>query len=199
MHYLNSTDADLQLMASINFYAADPSTIQNEANLLFIGTPDIGPNGPNSPGIPPNSTYSVEQYFTPSRTNVDLSGVTFFAITGHEHQYGTNVTVGTGASKGGPFKSVYAPDPFVWSEPVTQVGNFQLPVDGGFDFKCEWNNTSTASVPFGETAKKNEMCFFWAYYYPSKGAFVCVHSDDYGGVDLCCPNPGNALCDQITH
>ena len=35
------------------------------------------------------------------------------------------------------------------------------------------------------------MCFFWAYYYPSKGAKVCFHSAQYNppsGIDVCCPN-----------
>ena len=37
------------------------------------------------------------------------------------------------------------------------------------------------------------MCFFWAYYYPSKGAKVCIHSDKIGGgVDFCCP--GSPYC-----
>jgi hypothetical protein len=42
-------------------------------------------------------------------------------------------------------------------------------------------------VTFGESAT-NEMCFFWAYYYPSQGSRVCMHSDRVqGGIDLCCP------------
>ena len=37
------------------------------------------------------------------------------------------------------------------------------------------------------------MCFFWAYYYPSKGAKVCFHTSQGGGIDQCCPgNP--TLC-----
>jgi hypothetical protein len=39
------------------------------------------------------------------------------------------------------------------------------------------------------------MCFFWTYYYPSQGAFVCAHTGQFGGIDLCCP--GSPLCDQI--
>ena len=35
-----------------------------------------------------------------------------------------------------------------------------------------------------------EMCFFWLYYYPSQGAKVCAHSDQFNqptGIDVCCP------------
>jgi hypothetical protein len=56
-------------------------------------------------------------------------------------------------------------------------------------------NTSEQSVGFGESAN-DEMCFFWAYYFPSQGARVCVHSDQVsGGIDLCCP--GSPLCSLI--
>jgi hypothetical protein len=41
------------------------------------------------------------------------------------------------------------------------------------------------------------MCFFWAYYYPSRGAKVCVHTDQYGGQNLCCPDAGAQLCNII--
>lgn len=51
----------------------------------------------------------------------------------------------------------------------------------------------------------DEMCFFWAYYYPSRGARMCVHSAAVGGpegIDVCCPAaPGDQLskfvCDDL--
>ena len=44
----------------------------------------------------------------------------------------------------------------------------------------------TSRSKFGESAN-NEMCFFWAYYYPSKGAYVCVHTDAGGRPRLLLP------------
>jgi hypothetical protein len=70
-----------------------------------------------------------------------------------------------------------------------------VPPGGGFDFTCTWYNNTSATVKFGESAT-NEMCFFWAYYYPSQGAHVCVHSDQYG-VDICCPEAGATLCNML--
>jgi hypothetical protein len=70
-----------------------------------------------------------------------------------------------------------------------------IPDGGGFRFTCDYNNAGNTDVKFGESAN-DEMCFFWAYYYPSKGAFVCAHTDQVaGGFDLCCP--GNPLCSQL--
>ena len=42
------------------------------------------------------------------------------------------------------------------------------------------------------------MCFFWAYYYPSQGSKVCIHTQQAGGasgVDVCCP--GDSLCSLV--
>ncbi len=141
---------------------------------------------------------TLEAFFSPMRANLDLSTAKFFAITGHEHHLGTdvqvNVSTGLGATGG---TSVYNPQPFLWSEPLTQTWSPEFTVGSGqgFDFTCQWYNPGAGTVTFGESAN-NEMCFFWAYYYPSKGSHVCVHSDKYG-VDICCPDAGPTLCNMI--
>ena len=84
----------------------------------------------------------------------------------------------------GPHRDVYSPKPFSWSEPETRNHRpeFTVPKGGGFDFECSWHNTTTRKVEFGESANA-EMCFFWAYYYPSQGSKVCFHTDELGGVN----------------
>ncbi|TMQ06030.1 MAG: hypothetical protein E6J91_39040 [Deltaproteobacteria bacterium] len=199
MHYLNPTDAAAEASATVDFSAADPEAIRDEANILFIGTPDIV--------LQPNMMTEVHEYFDPGRASLDLTGARFFAITGHTHRLGLSVEVGTAAGNpaaavdpAGAVTQVYAPDPFVWSEPVTTMHQpeFTLPAGGGFDFACRWYNSTSAVVRFGESAN-DEMCFFWAYYYPSHGSHVCAHATFRGiGVDLCCPEAGATLCDLIT-
>jgi hypothetical protein len=193
MHFINSTDQPIEAQATVELYAAPPETITDEANILFIGSPDVD--------IPAGQTVTLEQYFTPSRASLDLDGAKFFAITGHTHQLGTDMQVATSTTSGGTMTSVYAPATFKWDEPETQTHKpeFQLP-DGnqsGFNFKCTYNNTTNQSVGFGESAN-DEMCFFWAYYYPSKGAHVCFHTEQFGGVDLCCPDAGAQICDMVS-
>jgi hypothetical protein len=194
MHYLNSSDAPLEVSATSEFYAVPDSEIDHEANILFIGTPDIN--------IPAGAMMDIQAYFTPSRASLDLAGSKFFAITGHTHKHGRNVTVSTATSKGGARTSVYAPSPFEWSEPETVVHRTEFSVpDGlqsGFDIKCSYHNTSNSTVQFGESAN-DEMCFFWAYYYPSKGSHVCVNTNFPGtNIDICCPDAGEALCNMIS-
>ena len=192
MHFINSTDAPLEVSATSEFYAVPDSEIDHEANILFIGTPDIN--------IPAGATMDIQRYFTPSRAQLDLSGARFFAITGHTHHHGLNVTVSTSTSTGGARTSVYAPTPFEWSEPETTVHRpeFTMPtgLQSGFDIKCSYKNTSNQTVSFGESAN-DEMCFFWAYYYPSKGSHVCVRTEQLGGIDICCPEAGD-LCNMLS-
>jgi Copper type II ascorbate-dependent monooxygenase, C-terminal domain len=191
MHFLNATDQEQMITGVAEFYAAPPEQIRDEADFLFIGSPDIK--------LDPRSTAQVNAFFTPPPS---LAGAKFFAITGHTHKYGTEMTVATAAARGAPPVSVYAPTPFVWSEPATvmQEPAFEVPPGGGFDFHCGYHNTSNRTVNFGESAD-DEMCFFWAYYYPSKGSRVCVHSTRVNapdGVDVCCPaDEGDALSQLV--
>lgn len=192
MHYINTRDQPLEVRATSEFYAVPESEIEHEANILFIGTPDID--------IAAGETKDIQAYFSPMRANLDLTGTKFFAITGHTHQYGLNVTVATAPTSGGARTSVYAPTPFEWSEPETTVHKpeFTVPTGGGFDIKCSYRNTSGDRVQFGESANE-EMCFFWAYYYPSKGSHVCIHTSQYVPgleIDICCPDAGD-LCNRI--
>jgi hypothetical protein len=95
--------------------------------------------------------------------------------------------------------AVYNPNPFEWASPATQIQTpyFGIPNGGGIDFTCTWDNTTDATVTFGESAT-DEMCFFWLYYYPSQGSKVCFHTNQFGGVDglnICCPD--DSLCAQL--
>ena len=51
-----------------------------------------------------------------------------------------------------------------------------VPKDGGFLLRCAWNNTSDSELTWGESARQ-EMCFFWGYYYPRKDVFSIVVDD----------------------
>jgi hypothetical protein len=127
----------------------------------------------------------------------DLLGINLFAVTGHEHKLGTGVEVALADTVDGPDTTIYAPDPFLWDEPETLYFDPPLVPNpaGGFRFTCHYYNPTGQEVRFGESTER-EMCFFWAYYYPSRGAKVCLHSDEYE-VNVCCP--GDGLCALIDH
>jgi hypothetical protein len=186
MHYINTTDAPQLATATSTFVPMAEADFHDEAGLLFIGTPDIYLGAGQAP--------SVTKFFPlPARYN----DVDFYALTGHTHQFGLDVRINLATSidddEGPP---LYAFDDWRWSEPPTQHFDppLVIPAGKGFKFTCAYDNTSDAPVQFGESAT-DEMCFFWAYYYPDKGAQVCVHTDLIGSTDVCCP--GDARCDQL--
>jgi hypothetical protein len=179
MHYINATLNAVVAQASTTFYGIPPADYQNEAGFLFVGDPDIR--------LDPMSLATLGPVYFP--LPADYAGVQFFAITGHEHHLGTNVQVSVAPAAGGPYTPVYDVPNWLWSEPKTVFSDppFTVPNGGGFQFTCDWNNTTMNTVRFGESAN-DEMCFFWAYYYPSKGPRVCFHTDQLGGSsDFCCP------------
>ena len=209
MHYINTTDVDQMASAQVNVFSADPAGIHDEAAVLFNGSPDIGTPGTSIPaGAVPGSTGTVLHEFMTIPDYLDLSASHIFAITGHTHRHGIDMEVNTAPSKGGALTPVYKPNPFNWAEPETtiQVTPFSVPKGGGFDFTCAYDNTGGAAVKFGESAN-DEMCFFWAYYYPAivdstihSGSRVCIHTDQYGGtngIDACCPGDPT-ICALVT-
>ena len=189
VHYINPGSTMKTVQATSTFIPIEDAKFKFEADFLFVGNPDIQ--------IPAKATTDLGPVFI--KLPPEFEKVNFFAITGHEHQYGTNVVVKTATDKADPGTPVYDVPNWIWSEPATVQASppFKLPAGGGFNLKCSWNNTSDSEVKFGESANE-EMCFFWAYYYPSQGgAKVCVHTDKIpGGADACCPG-ASPVCDYI--
>jgi hypothetical protein len=188
VHYINATSAPLDVTATTTFVSEDDASFQNEADFLFIGDPDIT--------LPPHSSTTLGPIFF--ALPPEYQGAHFFAITGHEHQLGTNVHVSLANDANDPGTPVYDVQNWLWSEPATVQASppFSVPPNGGFRFTCDWNNTTDNTVQFGESAK-DEMCFFWAYYYPSQGARVCAHTERFnGGLNICCPGP-SLFCTYI--
>ncbi len=187
MHYINATPQTEMLTSTSKLTVLPDSQYKDDASFLFIGDLDVS--------IPAMSKATLGPIYYPVPAKFASSN--FFAITGHEHKWGTNVQVWTATSATDPGTPVYEVPQWSWSDPKLQMLTppLNLPAGGGFKFQCDWDNQSTSPVTFGESAGTNEMCFFWAYYYPSQGAEVCFHTDRGGGLDQCCP--GSALCSKL--
>ncbi|MBP8810089.1 MAG: hypothetical protein KBG48_01615 [Kofleriaceae bacterium] len=179
LHYVNATEEPIAVTATAEFRTVLGAN--QEADFIFAGTPDIDlPSRPTAQTVGP--TYLPLQ---------GLGGSNVFAITGHTHELGTDVQVAIATSADDPGTPVYAPTNFSWDEPETvyHAPVFQIPTEGGFRFTCTYVNDTGRRVGFGEGVD-DEMCFFWLYYYPSKGAKVCAHTNQFNGpagIDVCCP------------
>jgi len=188
LHYVNAGSEPLDVTVTSTFYPIADAQYVAAADLLFVGSPDME--------IPPGSSYTLGPLFNPY--SWELGDSKIFGITGHTHQWGTNVYVELTPAEDQPGTPVYDLVDFNYDEPETIYLDppLTLPVGGGFRFTCEWNNQSDRWVTFGEEVD-DEMCFFWTYYYPSKGPRTCFHSEKAGPnpIDVCCP--GDQLCNLI--
>lgn len=187
-HYLNYFEEKITAHGDIHFDTIAADRVVDEANLLFYGNPDFE--------IPAGETFT-----TPWRFLDVPAGSKVFAMTGHEHSLGTNVEIAYADSADDPGEAVYPTvKPFKWDEPPVQTYDPPLTfTEGqGFQYRCTWKNTTGKKVGFGESATA-EMCFFWAYYYPSQGYRLCVSPGSIGngaaGDQVCCP--GSWVCDYL--
>jgi hypothetical protein len=165
MHYINTTDAPLDIEATSDLFAAAPGMQLQPAAVMLIGTAEFN--------VPPRSMMETGPKFLKLPAGMD--DVRFFAITGHTHAHGTNVHVSLASAEQAPVMELYAPKAFDWEAPdsVPLTPHVSVPKDGGFLLNCAWHNTSDVELTWGESALQ-EMCFFWGYYYPRKEVFSIV-------------------------
>ena len=187
-HFLNYFPEDITAHADVTFETIKEEDVVAEANMLFYGTPDFS--------VKANSITQTEWYRLSQWPDTNV-----FALTGHTHKLGTNVEVYKTSGTEDDGDEIYPLDqPFNWAEaPVIQYDPpLAFGKGDGFRYRCTWDNPTDKNVVFGESANA-EMCFFWAYYYPSKGYRLCVNAGTYGedfGIDqICCP--GSPLCGLI--
>jgi hypothetical protein len=159
LHYINTTDKPMDIVATANLYPAASDANLQEAAVLLVGTADIS--------VPPHTMHESAQKFLKLPQGMD--GVKFFAITGHTHRFGTSVKVSTATGPNAPGALLYNPQPFDWEAPEMKPLQpmATIPSGGGFMLQCGWNNPSDDTLKWGESALE-EMCFFWGYYYPRK-------------------------------
>jgi hypothetical protein len=165
LHYLNTGDKVLDVKGQSELFAAEPGAMIQEGSVLLVGTTDIS--------VPAHTMKSnTPKYLA---LPAAFAGVKFYAITGHTHRYGTNVTVSSATAAKQAQDMLYAPEHFDWEAPamLSLTPHASIPDGGGFLLQCTWNNTGDSDVKFGESANA-EMCFFWGYYYPRKDATSVV-------------------------
>ena len=187
-HFLNYFPEKITAHADVTFETIKKEDMVAEANMLFYGTPDFTVK---ANAITQTPWHRLTQW---ENTNV-------FALTGHTHALGTNVEVYMTSEEEDDGDEIYPLDePFEWAEaPLIQYDPpLSFGKGNGFRYRCTWDNPTDKNVVFGESANA-EMCFFWAYYYPSQGYRLCVNAGQYGedfGIDqICCP--GSPLCGLI--
>jgi hypothetical protein len=159
-HFLNAGDAVINGSGKVDFTLVDPQPSMVLANLMFWG--------------PQQFAIDAHKAGSADFAHVVNAGVKVFGLTTHEHRFGTLATIGEATSATGPATELYRNTD--WEHPPLKAFDPPLAFDGTQSLRlhCEWLNTSDEVVPFGLSAATNEMCFFWAYYYPSQGFQSCT-------------------------
>ncbi len=170
-HYINTTQATLQGMGTVAFTAGSGTNYQ-PADIMMCGsalslTVSCLPPGQS------NTTLPVGFYGGGS--GVDFTKLKVFAFTSHEHHRGTDVKVWKSTGKNPtPAQQLY--DNPSWDNPplqqYTDANLLTFNSGEGLAWQCSYDTAAdTNKVCFGESAN-DEMCFIWAYYYPSVGRFI---------------------------
>ncbi len=165
-HYLNATNQSVDGLGKVNLSVPlQPGTYQL-ADIMFCGSV-LALSSQLGTGVPPGDTTLPPGFYKPP------AGVKVFALTTHQHKRGalmtldksTSSTPGTNLTMGQPYDN----PPFVTYDDDHLV---TFKPNEGFRWQCQYHNPNNKTYYFGQSAEDNEMCFFWAYYYPSVGKFI---------------------------
>jgi hypothetical protein len=175
-HYINATPNMLNGMGQITFYAGASGVSYQPADIMFCGsTLQL-----IQTGVPPNdSDFQLNPGFYAGGPGVDFTKLKVFAFTSHEHHLGKEVTVSKSTSASNAGTPLY--DNTSWDNPPLQAYDdahlLTFKAGEGLRWQCSYDSLDavprpTTTTTFGQSAVDNEMCFIWAYYYPSVGRFV---------------------------
>jgi hypothetical protein len=162
LHLYNATDNPLSESSGTLFEEATAAEIQHLAELVLAG-PTIGLS------VPTGVSTQTGTCRLDSITNEPLQ---LFALSQHMHKLGRNVrsviTRGDAEITLQDIPYDFEQQEFHLVEPSVEL----LPGDV-LTTHCTYDNTTGATVPFGDSSD-DEMCFTDLFYYPAQGAsFIC--------------------------
>jgi hypothetical protein len=174
-HYINLTSNAVNGMGTVKL-TSGTSGSYSKADIMFCGsTAQL-----SQQGVPANTQrFTLNPGFYGGGGDVDFSKLKVFAFTSHEHHLGAEVTISKSTSASAPGTQLF--DNTDWEHPPLQTYDdahlLTFGAGEGFRWQCSYDSLDASPRPtmttyFGLSAISNEMCFIWAYYYPSVGRFV---------------------------
>ncbi len=172
MHWYNTTPSPAEVSGDVEFEILPEGQPVIESSFAFWGTAAID--------IPPSSEADTGMLFQRA-----MSDTKAFAVTTHQHQRGTRMQVYK-ARSATDYDSVPLTESTDWAEPplVMLDPPVTFDVGEGLAYRCQWSNPTNQYIDFGESVD-DEMCFLWAYYYPSRGFDICVHFNEGAQSGIC--------------
>jgi hypothetical protein len=160
-HYINTTPNPIQGQGNVSVDAVQIDSPLTEADLLFYGTTQI-----DVPAM-------AQDYALPYNFGHVPSGVNVFGLTSHTHKLGVDFQIEQ-SDNGAPGTLLYR-NQNNWDNPPLMLFDpvLSFSANQGLRWSCSYTNPTASDVTFGESAN-DEMCFLWAYYYPSQGFLACA-------------------------
>jgi hypothetical protein len=160
-HYINATGDSIEARGNFSIRYSPAGTVMQRAAPYFFGTTNID--------LPPGATKSLEATCSPPE-NISL-----LRMFGHEHRYGTGVTVDW-SKAGAPATSLYQTKE--WDSPPPLLFNpaMALAPEDSVHVQCDWTNTGSAELTYPK-----EMCLAIGLYYPASGTLVCLNGGGRAG------------------
>ena len=154
-HYLNTTSAPLDAHVQLVMHTMDVAKVEYEAGSILFSNFNIS--------IPPHTkmratmTCPIPQDFNPA------------LLWSHMHHRAANFIAHTDDDAAANALGVLYEEPD-WNEPKPRVYPSDPPVTlhagSHITFSCDFNNESDATISYGNSADKNEMCIFHGMYWP---------------------------------
>jgi hypothetical protein len=160
VHVLNATQQPLSGRTGIEVVRADPTQIQQQAEIIFANNAGIM--------IPPGPSVQT------GTCTLDADS-TIFSIIGHMHLTGTHFTTTAMPVGGAPQTLLDESYVFDSQKFVTLDPPVSLHKGDQIQTACTYQNPGPGTLTFGESTVKNEMCISIFYRYPATAmGFNCA-------------------------
>ncbi len=177
VHYLNATQNAMTVEGKVTLTPGDAGTTYQQADIMFCGSV----SQLSSLGIPPGTSNApLNPGFFAGNSSIDFTKIKLFGLTSHQHWTGKEATIMKATSASDTSGAMLYDNTHWDSAPLKVFDDTSLvtfSAGQGIRWQCTYDTLDavpapTSTVKFGESARVNEMCFLWAYYYPSAGRFI---------------------------
>ena len=164
MHYINLGGGTANITGTVDFQLAEPEADLEAVDMIFWGTTDIN--------VPPRASSTSTMFRRVAGPTASQPAIKIFGLTSHMHQLGELAIIERTPSRDG-VATEELHSSTTWAEPPLTIFDPPIEFDGsdGLRLICNYDNPTDNTVGFGDGFAE-EMCFMWAYYYPSRGFLI---------------------------
>ena len=155
VHFVNPTPDEVEVYSEVNAYTVDQSEVEKSMWGGSVRDENIF--------IPPNTVH------TEWSRCVFNEDVEVMVLAGHQHELGTRFDIAPFDGETGEVGDVFFSNDDWHTPMITQYEPpMVVPAGQGFEWTCEWNNTTDNEVVYGNEST-DEMCNMAVVFRPVEG------------------------------